>query len=463
MRNGEISFWSSSIGAGVTRPALQGDADVDITIVGGGLTGLWTAYYLRQDFPDARILVIESRFCGFGASGRNGGWLSAEVPGNRARYAAIAEDSGRDGLSANRALTATMEAAVAEVLSRIGLEDINCRARHSGVLTIARCPAQQARLVEEIRDAQRLGATGVELLDAEAVQRRIRVDRAVAAGFSPHCARVQPARLVHGLAAAVERSGVRVVEETTATQVEPGRVTTDRGIVTTGQVVLCVEGFTVELPGRRRSLLPMNSAMVVTDPLSDSQWDEIGWDGAELLGESAHAYTYAQRTDDGRIALGGRGVPYRFGSRIDRDGRTQRRTIAGLVRAVHEMFPAAASAPVAHAWCGVLGVHRDWNTSITFDRRTGIGSATGYVGSGLTTTNVAARTMVDLIAGRDSYLTRLPWVDHRSPRWEPEPVRYLGVAGLYAAYRFADRRELRSQSSRTSAVARLADRISGRA
>lgn len=463
MRNGDVSFWQTQLAHEAGRPALTGDTDCDIAIVGGGLTGLWAAYYLRRARPDARIVVIESRFCGFGASGRNGGWLSAEVPGNRRRYAQLAAAAGHDGAAANRALTATLEQAVDEVLARIADEDISCDAVKSGVLFVARCRAQAERLRGHVEEERALGATGIEELTAAQLAERVSVAGAVAGSYSPHCARVQPAALTRGVARAVQASGVRIVEGTTATDIAPRRVATDHGTVRAETILICVEGFTTELAGSKRALLPMNSSMVVTEPLPESAWGEIGWSGAELMGEMAHAYTYAQRTADGRIALGGRGVPYRYGSGIDHDGRTQPRTASAIATALHERFPVTADIPIAHAWCGVLGVHRDWSASITYDPSTGIGAASGYVGSGLTTTNVAARTLRDLVLGDDTDLTRLPWVGHTARRWEFEPLRYLGVATMYAAYRSADARELRSDSARTDIIARVADRISGRA
>ena len=206
----------------------------------------------------------------------------------------------------------------------------------------------------------------------------------------------------------------------------------------------------------------MNSSMIVTEPLSDATWDEIGWAGSEVLGDAAHAYMYAQRTADGRIALGGRGIPYRYGSRTDSAGVTQRQTVEALTALLYEMFPAAAGTPIAHAWCGVLGVPRDWCASVALDPATGLGHAGGYVGSGLTTTNLAARTLADLTLGHDTELTRLPWVGHRVRRWEPEPLRWLGVHAMYTLYRAADRREQASQQPTTSLLARIADRITGR-
>jgi glycine/D-amino acid oxidase-like deaminating enzyme len=211
----------------------------------------------------------------------------------------------------------------------------------------------------------------------------------------------------------------------------------------------------------------MNSSMIVTEPLPPEIWATIGWEGGETLGDLAHAYMYAQRTADGRIALGGRGVPYRFGSRTDNDGRTSAATVAALREILVRFFPATAAVGIDHAWSGVLGVPRDWCASVHLDRTTGLGWAGGYVGSGVATSNLAARTLRDLVRldsgqGRRTGLTALPWVDHRVRSWEPEPLRWAGVRGMYAAYRGADRRELAGRSAATDRVARYADRISGR-
>jgi glycine/D-amino acid oxidase-like deaminating enzyme len=227
-------------------------------------------------------------------------------------------------------------------------------------------------------------------------------------------------------------------------------------------VLACLEGFTPSLSSQRRTWLPLNSAMVVTAPLPTAIWDEIGWQQAELLGDGAHAYMYAQRTADGRVALGGRGVPYRFGSRTDRQGQTQRQTIAQLTEVLRSFFPALSEVPVEHAWCGVLGVPRDWSPAVSVDSSTGLGMAGGYVGSGVATSNLSGRTLRDLVLGTDSELTALPWVGKRARRWEPEPLRWLGARLIYALYRAADEREAITGASRTHPLARLADTIAGR-
>jgi glycine/D-amino acid oxidase-like deaminating enzyme len=441
VRNGGVSFWWQQVGLPVPSDPLTSDATCDVAIVGGGLTGLWTAYYLREADPTLDVRVLEARFAGYGASGRNGGWLSSELPGNARAYE---RTSGPDGVARlQRAVRATVDEVI-EVAVREGIEADIVR---SGVLVVARSQAQAVRLDGE--------------LSADEVAARIRVAGAVSGHFDPDCARVQPARLVSGVARAVRARGVRIHEDTRVVRIEPGAAVTERGTVRAPVVLRCLEGFTPGVTGHRRDWLPMNSAIVVTEPLSPAQWAEVGWTGEELLGDEAHAYCYAQRTADGRIALGGRGIPYRFGSRTDVDGRTQDWTVESLRSTLTSLFPSLEGIGLDHAWCGVLGVPRDWSASVALDPATGLGHAGGYVGSGLTATNLAGRTLRDLVLGHDTDLTRLPWTGHRVRRWEPEPLRWLGVHTLYRLYRAADRREDQGLR-RTSRVARAANRVAGR-
>jgi glycine/D-amino acid oxidase-like deaminating enzyme len=457
-RNGDVSYWYRDVPVPVRRDPLPGDRTVDVAIVGGGFTGLWAAYYLKRADPTLDVAVIEREFAGFGASGRNGGWLSSRFAGSRERYA---KASGRAAvLELDRAMRDTVD----EVIGVARTEGIDADIVKEGVLFVARSPAQLRRLRDDVEHHRSWGETEdeIRILDRAELDHRVRVDGALAASFSPDTACVQPAKLVRGLADAVERLGVGIHEQTTATAIAPHTVRTDRGTLTATHVLRCLEGFTASIEGQRRAWLPMNSSMVVTEPLPDAVAARIGWQNRELLGDFAHAYMYAQRTADGRIALGGRGRPYRYASHTDVDGRTQEATVAALTRLLHTLFPAAAEVPIAHAWCGVLGVPRDWCTTVTYDRATGLGAAGGYVGNGVAATNLAGRTLADLVLGVDSGITRLPWVGRRVRKWEPEPIRWLGVHAMYAMYRHADRREYRSASAATNPVARFADAISGR-
>ncbi|MEV7009846.1 FAD-binding oxidoreductase [Streptosporangium sp. NPDC051022] len=454
-RNGQVSFWWSDAGHDERRESLRGDVDADVVIVGGGYTGLWSAYYLAEADPGLRIVVLESRFAGFGASGRNGGWLTSAIAGSRSKYAAA---HGRDAVLA---LQREMIGTVDEVLARMTAEDIKADAVKGGVLQIARNRAQMERTRDMHAEEVAWGDPDAVLLDRDACLGRIAVAGTLGGVYSPHTARIHPVKLVRGLAAAAERRGVRLLENSRVTSIEPGRVRTDRGSVRAPIVLRCTEGFTAALPGERRTWLPMNSSIMVTEPLSDATWDEIGWQGCEVLGDLAHAYIYAQRTADGRIAFGGRGIPYRYGSRTDADGDTSAVTIRQLHDMLVAMFPGVRGVGIDHVWSGVLGVPRDWCAQMSFSPSTGLGLAGGYVGHGVATANLAGRTLRDLVLGRETALTRLPHVNWTGRRWEPEPLRWLGVQAMYAAYRTADRRES-ARDSKTSIIARVADRISGR-
>lgn len=458
MHNGGVSYWYASTALPERRPGLPGDLNADVCIVGGGFTGLWTAYYLKRAQPALDVVVLEREFAGFGASGRNGGWLSSQFTAPRT---AVAQTHGRDAVVA---VQREMEATVDEVISVCATESIDADIVKHGLLRVARNPAQVARLKAELEEDRSWGRgpDDVAELDADALAGRVRIAGGAAASWDRHAARVQPAKLVQGLAAAVERLGVAIYEGTTVRSVVPGAALTDRGTVRAERVITCLEGFTAGLRGQRRTWLPINSAMVVTAPLPESAWASIGWDGSELMGDSANAYVYAQRTADGRIALGGRGVPYRFGSRTDTDGVTQQRTISQLVSMIHSLFPAASSVPIEHAWCGVLGVPRDWSPMVRFDPATGLGTAGGYVGHGVATTNLAGRTLRDLILGDETALTALPWVGRDARRWEPEPLRWLGARLVYTLYRYADRREAATGRSSTHPAARFASALAGR-
>lgn len=458
--NGGISFWYADDGLPAAREPLGGDVSADVVIVGGGYTGLWTAYYLKQAVPFLRITVLEQKFCGYGASGRNGGWLYNGIAG-RDRYAKL------HGHEAAVRLQRAMNDTVDEVIRVAEAEGFDAGIHKGGVLEVARTPSQLARLKEFHAQELAFGEKDRELYDARRTAERIKVADAVGSTWTPHGARVHPVKLVKGLAAAVEALGVTIHELTPVTEIRPKHAVTPYGTVRAPYVLRCTEGFTANLKGQHRTWLPMNSSMIATEPLTDEQWESVGWDGRETLGDMAHAYMYAQRTADGRIALGGRGVPYRFGSRTDNDGRTQPETVEALREILVGFFPSLAGVRVEHAWSGVLGVPRDWCATVTLDRTSGLGWAGGYVGSGVATANLAARTLRDLVQidsgqGVRTELTELPWVGHKVRKWEPEPLRWLGVHGLYAAYRAADRRESSTPSAESSRAARVADRIAGR-
>ncbi|MFI0356487.1 NAD(P)/FAD-dependent oxidoreductase [Actinomadura sp. 9N407] len=457
-----VSYWSPAGASPADRPAgerLPGPRTADVCIVGAGYTGLWTAYYLKRAQPGLRIVVLEKDVPGHGASGRDGGRLVAGIPGSCTRFAR------RHGRPAVAALQRAMFDTIDEIVRVAVDEGIDAGLDKNGVLYVARNPAQRARLETHVRLSRTWGWTEDDL-HAD-IHDRVNVTNAVGAAWSPHGATVHPAAMVRGLARVVGDLGVEIYEHTPAlrirprSSVSPAAAATPYGSVAAEYVIRATEGFTAALEGHHRDWLPMNTSTIVTGPLPPDAWEAIGWEGGELLAGMTHCHVQAQRTADGRIAIGGRGSPYRYGSRLDDSGRTTQATVDGLWRILTAMFPAVASGTVTHAWSGVLGVPRDRCSSVTLDHRTGLGHAGGYTGSGVAASNLAGRTLRDLLLERDTPLTTMPWVGWKSRPWEPEPLRWLGIQTGYTLYRAADVHERASSSSKTSPLARLADTITG--
>jgi glycine/D-amino acid oxidase-like deaminating enzyme len=456
-RTGEISFWmTSQAGGQPARAPLTTSTECDVAIVGSGMTGLWTAYYLTQHAPQLRVVVLEAERAGFGASGRNGGWLSHLMPGNRSVYA-----RGPGGRPAVAVMQRKLIDAVDEVLAILASNGVDADAVHGGNLVAATTSAALERLRAR-RDADlRYGMAGDEvlLLDAAGVSERIAVSGAVGGLYYPCVARVNPAKLVLGLARLVESRGVTIYEHTPVRRIRQGGLEVPGATVTAADVLICTEGYSGRLVGDRR-LIPVNSSMIATEPLTADQWDQIGWAGRECLSDAAHTFIYAQRTADDRIAIGGRGRPYRFGSGTGGIGEIDQHTVDQLARRLNTFFP-GIDFSVAHGWSGVLGVSRDWCAFVEYDAGSGIGMSAGYAGHGVTAANLGARTLADLVLRRDTDLTRLPWVGHRPRPWEPEPARWLGVHVMYRMFRLADAWEERRRSARTSVLARFGGRLAG--
>jgi glycine/D-amino acid oxidase-like deaminating enzyme len=421
----DVSYWLDDLDDDPLLPRLPlaGDRDVDVAIVGAGFTGLWTAYYLARADPSLRIAIVEAEIAGFGASGRNGGWCSALVPMSMARLSA---EVGRDGAVA---FARELQVTVGEVGRVAEAEGIDCHFQHGGTLTLATRAAHLDALGEELREARRwgFGPDDLRWLEGDEVRQRVLVEGAIAGLFTPHCAALHPGRLVRGLAAVVEAAGVAVHERCPALSLAPGAVVTRTGVLRAEVVVRATEAYTPRLAGHGRDLAVLWSYLVVTEPLPALTWKRLGWEGRETLSDGHHSLIYAQRTADGRIALGGRGAPAPFRSRTGPSLERRPTIYRRLVDTLHRRFPATSDARVTHHWGGPLGVSRDWYTSVGFDRSTGMAWANGYVGDGVGASNLAGRTLADLVTGRDSDLVRHPWVGHRSPRWELEPVRWAAV------------------------------------
>ena len=446
----EDSLWRQTAGVDLTpRPPLPGDIDADVAIAGAGYTGLWTAYYLHELDPTLRIAIVEAQVAGFGASGRNGGWCSALFP------PASSGIARQHGLQAAVAVRRAMHESVAEVGRVAEREGIDADYARGGTVQLARNEAQLARARELVEEERRLTGPveGLELLSKDEAESIARATRVLGATYTPHCAVVHPLKLVRGLAERVEARGASIFEDTRAVALRRGELVTERGSVRAEVVVRATEGYTASLRGETRRLVPLYSLMIATEPLPAEVWEQIGLRRRETFADLRHMRIYGQRTADDRLAFGGRGAPYHFGSRTRPDFDRNDRVHSLLREVLVDMFPAVAPHRVTHSWGGALGVPRDWHASVGFDRGRGVGWAGGYVGDGVATSNLAGRTLAQLITGRESDLTHLPWVGHRSRDWEPEPLRWLGVNGGRLVLTYADHAEARSGKPARSAKA----------
>ena len=418
----------------VPRPSLPGDADCDVAVVGAGFIGLWTAYALACADPSLRIRLLDAEIAGFGAAGRNAGFVSAGIAGDARVYEAR---GGRDGVE--RAERAMIDA-IDVIGGVVAEEGIACGWAKSGALRVATSPAQLDRVRAGVaaRRARGLGQDDVRLLEADELRARVRIEGALGGTLTPHCARVDPAALARGLAAACERRGVVLHERTRATALAPGRVVTDCGTLRAEIVLRATEAFTIRLEGQGRRFLPVYSHMLATEPLPPPVWDEIGWSGCEPVAPQRYLFRYGQRTPDDRIALGGAGATYRLGSGIDEAAEGDRAALERVEQTLRAWFPVLRDVRITHRWGGAFATPRDWSMGLDLDRTTGLGWAGGLAGHGVVASSLCGRTLADLVLGRESELTSLPWVGHQSPRWEPEPLRGLAARAVPRVLRSAD-------------------------
>ncbi len=424
-------------------------------MIGAGLTGLWSAYYLARADPSLRIVVLEQEIAGFGASGRNGGWCSALFP---TAWDRLVRASSEDGA---RRMHRAMHETVREVGRVAEREGIDAHYHRGGTLTLARTPVQLSRLQHEVGTARSrgFGEDDLRMLERDEAHAVLAADSVLGGSFTPHCAAVHPARLVRGLARVVEAAGVSIFEQTRVTRLEPGRVDTAAGDVRAEVVLRATEGYTASLPGLRRTAVPVYSLMVATEPLDDATLDSIGLSDRPTFTDGRHLIIYGQRTTDGRLAFGGRGAPYHFGSRVRAAYDVDRRVFDDLRTVLRQLLPQLREVRFTHQWGGCLGISRDWAASVGLDPVSGMGWAGGYVGDGVATTNLAGRTLADLVTGAESDLVSLPWVNHRSPKWEPEPLRWLGINAGLRAMTLADGEERHTGSE--SRIARIMAPLTG--
>ncbi|MFT3865163.1 MAG: FAD-dependent oxidoreductase [Solirubrobacterales bacterium] len=457
----DISHWFAQIygdDAKVPlRPCLEADREADVCIVGAGYTGLWTAYALKRAAPELDVVLVEAATAGFGASGRNGGAVIAQINGSRNYWA---ERGGRDGAIA---LERELQATVDEVGAAVARENIDCSFSKNGVVMAARTPLELERFRRSVEVDQTwgFGPKDVRMLDAAELAERMSIVGGLGARFTPHCASIHPGRLVRGLADAVERLGATIYEDSPVLRIEAGAAHTRNATVRAKYVMRATEAYTESVRGQERLIVPVHTSMLATEKVPDEIWAEIGWSGREAL-LAEHPFLHLQHTADGRITIGGddNRIPYHWASKVKAIGAAPQK-VAEMYRAeLVRLFPALQAVKIEHTWQGVFGAPRNWAPSVGLDTATGLCWAGGYVGEGVAPANLAGRTMADLILGRDTNLTRLPWVERgKLRRWEPEPLRAAGAGIVWSMRALGDGVEKRT--GKRSRVLELGNKLAG--
>ncbi|MDE1896510.1 MAG: FAD-dependent oxidoreductase [Rhodospirillales bacterium] len=459
-----ISLWMDGVGEITPRPALGGDVSADIAIIGAGYTGLWTAYYLKTRAPGLNIVVVEAETAGFGASGRNGGWVMGAVLGEERVVGHLPEPRRRESWDLLHGIPDEVGRVVRE-------EGIGCDFRKGGTLyCAARYPEQETRLRGWLKDLYAEGQSEADAhwLSAAELTQELRMPGALGAVYTPHCATIQPAKLARGLAEAVERLGVKIYEQSRVTQWQPGEIRTAEGRMKADWVVPAVEGYAGSLPPLGDYQLPVQSMLIATEPLPEDVWAGIGLSRGQSFSEFSRQVTYGQRTADNRLAFGARGG-YRFGGKL-RNDFTLTEAEEGLRRyLLGEIFPQLKGVRITHRWGGNLGMSRRFHPHMLLDSKNRIAISGGYGGEGVGASNLGGRTLADLILGQESVETRQPWVIRDKEmkdalrRWEPEPLRWLGYNAIVNSFGLEDRvlANPRSGSWRRRMAQALAARMLG--
>ncbi|MEP5569768.1 MAG: FAD-binding oxidoreductase [Halioglobus sp.] len=421
-----ISLWMEQTEPVAVSQSLDQNINVDVAIAGGGFSGLWTAYYLKALAPDLKVCVLEAQRCGFGASGRNGGWMMAAIEGETGLLAAL--DGERRQLAKSHIHSILPE--VERVLLR---HNIDCHyQRGGGIFAAARYP-EQARIQRDNLaqyKAVGLGEEDYRWLEPAELQARLRI-RAPAGGvFTPHIARIQPARLVLGLVQALRDMGVSIYEQTPVINLAPGVMETPRGRVSASHRLLALEGYSTGVNATASRVLALQSRIIATEPLDEELWQDLGLADREVFCEASPLTTYGQRSADNRMVFGARGS-YRFGGKPRSQFNQNDPAFSAIHGLLLDCFPQLQGAAITHRWGGTLGAPRSGLPHSVYDRVTGIGTLGGYFGEGVGASNLMARTLADQVLNRDSDLVSAPWafdgsLESRLRRWEPEPLRWLG-------------------------------------
>ncbi|MGC3874774.1 NAD(P)/FAD-dependent oxidoreductase [Halomonas sp. GXIMD04776] len=430
------NFWASTVAERPEpRPRLEANTQADVAIIGAGFTGLWTAYYLKMHAPDLAIVVLEAERVGHGASGRNGGWVVGNLAG-------LERHVGKLPMEQRRECCQVLADNVDEIGQVLERESIAADFNKGGALyAAARYPDQIDIQKHYLAHLHELGhdEANCTWLDADQLAEKARFRNGYGGIYHRQVATVNPAKLVIGLAETVERLGVTIHEHSRVTHLGPNEAITDQGVVEAPTIVCATEGYAERFHDFKKHVIPVQSLVIATEPLTDDMWQEIGMAERPAFADASRLINYGHRSADGRLVFGARGS-YAFGAKSKHALAISQDDIRLRHDLLVDLFPILKNVRIRHGWGGSLGLSRNFRPHGIFDRNTGIATAGGYAGEGVAAAHLFGKTLADLILERDSRLASMPWAyantshRHLIKRWEPEPLRWLAAQAITYSY-----------------------------
>jgi glycine/D-amino acid oxidase-like deaminating enzyme len=417
-------------------PCLAKDIDVDVAIVGGGFTGLSTAFHLKKEQPDLRIAIFESEVIGFGASGRNGGF-NMTLFGLTLSITAL-----RFGKAKAKEAHLYMERAVDLLKKLVDELNLDCDYEHPGFLRVATSEKYKKRIQHEIELAHKLGIDGIQWLDQDQTREQVNSPMYLGAWWEPRCGILNPAKLSWSWADLLRRMGIELYEKTPVTEIKrkPKKIElmTPQGTVRAEKAVLATNAWSHFFPKLKRKQLPVWTHIVISEPLSDEQYQSIGWQNRQGIEDARNLVHYYRLTTDNRIVMGGRDVSLSKGF-YDMDQDDNEQTFEGLRQDVYELFPTLKGAGFTDAWGGPVSVPLDMAPAIGYMGDERVVYSLGCVGHGVSLTHLNGQTIRDLILERKTDLSDVFFVNRTTIPWPPEPFRTLGVKAIVGYMHVEDR------------------------
>jgi len=428
------SFWLATYGAYTPNPPVEGDLAVDVAIVGGGFTGLSTAYNLRKDDPGMTVAVLESEIIGYGASGRNGGF-SMTLFGMEPTITKLLFGQQRT-IEAHR----YMERAVDYVDALVKEHSIESDYWFPGFLRTATTPRFAKRIQHDLKILTDMGITGIEWIDAQQLRAEVDSPLFLGAWWEPRCGLLNPAKQVRELKRIAHAVGAHVYERTPVTEIQRGArllLKTPNGTVSADKILLATNAYSHLIPELASKQTPVFTHMVVTAPLTPEQLGRIGWKNRQGIEDARNLVHYFRLTADNRLAMGGSDVTLAYGPNMGHDANY--RIFADLERDVLRLFPSLAGVPFTHRWGGPVSVPTQMVPAMGYLGDPRVLYSLGCIGHGVSLTHLNGCTLADMICERKTDLTDVWFVNRRILAWPPEPLRFLVSHAVRGYLRLEDR------------------------